>query len=338
MRPGRRSRSAAVRSLAALAIWTAAGAVAGCRSAPPAGGPLRVGFFPNLTHAQALVAQAEGLFASADGAPVSWRQFNAGPAAMEALLAGDVDVAYVGPGPATIAFLRSGGAALRVVAGAVSGGAQLVARTARSPSDLLGKRVASPQLGNTQDIALRVWLAGQGIAVGPGAREVQVFPLSNPDILGLFGRGEIEAAWVPEPWGARLRAAGGHVLVDERALWPDRRFPTTLVVATRRALSSRRRDVVAVLRAHLALTERWRAAPATFARACNAAFGALTGHPLGEAVLQDAFSRMEPSADPLAWQLAEGARHAQRLGYAPAGDVSGMVDGSVLEDARTALR
>ena len=324
--------------LPAILLCAGAAALAGCRPAQPPGGPLRVGFFPNLTHAQALVAHEERLYASADGTRVAWRQFNAGPSAMEALLAGDVDVAYVGPGPATLAFLRSEGVALRVVAGAVSGGAQLVARTAREPSHLVGKRVASPQLGNTQDIALRVWLSAQRLRVGPGREEVHVFPLSNPDILGLFGRGEIEAAWVPEPWGARLRAAGGHVLVDERTLWPGGHFPTTVVVATRPALLSRRRDVVAVLRAHLALTERWRAAPAAFARASNAAFGSLTGHPLGEAVLQDAFSRLEPSPDPLAAQLAEGARHAQQLGYAPAGDVSGMVDTSLLADARTALR
>jgi NitT/TauT family transport system substrate-binding protein len=261
------------------------------------------------------------------------RPFNAGPAAMEALLAGDVDVAYVGPGPATIAFLRSQGS-LRIVAGAVSGGAALVARSARSPRDLVGKRVASPQIGNTQDIALRVWARSQGLTAGDRPSEVRIHHLSNHDIVGLFARGEIEAAWVPEPWAARLRAEGGHDLVDERDLWEGRRFPTTVVVATRRALEARRGQVVSVLRAHLALTERWKADPPAFARAANAQFGRLTGQLLPERVLQDAFSRLEPTVDPLRRQIELGARRAQELKFAPPGDVSRMVDEAPLEEAR----
>lgn len=316
-------------------VLAAAAAIAGCRRGAAPGGPLRLGFFPNLTHAQALVGTSEGLFARELGGPITLRQFNAGPAAMEALLAGDVDVAYVGPGPAAIAYLRSHGEALRVVAGAASGGAVLVARTARTPRELVGKRVATPQLGNTQDIALRVWLRQQGLPMGEGPAEVRVQPLANPDILGLFGRGELDAAWVPEPWGARLLAeAGAHLLVDERDLWEGHRFPATVVVASRAALVSRRHDVVAVLRAHLALTERWKNDRAAFARAANAQYGRLTGHPLSEPILQDAFSRLEPVSDPLARQLLEGARHAQELAYAPPGDLSGLVDLSLLEESR----
>lgn len=311
-------------------------ALSGCsKERRAAGGPLRLAFFPNLTHAQALVGSADGTFSRAVGAPLSVRQFNAGPAAMEALLAGDVDVAYVGPGPAAIAYLRSRGEALKVVAGAVSGGAELVVRTATSPRDLAGKRVASPQLGNTQDIALRVWLRQQGLAVGDGPGKVRVLPLSNADILGLFKRGELEAAWVPEPWGARLLAeAGGHVLVDERDLWEGRVFPTTVVVATQRALRERRAEIVALLRGHLALTDRWKADRTAFARAANAEYGRLTGHPLPDPILLDAFSRLEPSADPLPVHLAIEARYAQELDYAPPGDLSGLVDATLLEEAR----
>jgi NitT/TauT family transport system substrate-binding protein len=325
------------RPLALAALAASALVAAACRKAPEDGGPFRLAFFPNLTHAQALVGTAEGAFEKELGGAIATRQFNAGPAAMEALLAGDVDVAYVGPGPAAIAYLRSKGAAICVVAGAVSGGAGLVARSARTPRDLLGKRVASPQLGNTQDIALRVWLRGQGLTEGDGADKVKVLPLSNPDILGLFRRGEIEAAWVPEPWGARLRAeAGGHVIVDERALWPGGRFPTTIVVASRRALEARRAGVVAVLRAHAALTERWRGDRPGFARAANAAFGRITGHPLPEPVLQDAFAQLEPLIEPMAAQIVEAARHAQELGYAPRGSLDGLADDGPLAEARAA--
>ncbi|HET9596951.1 MAG TPA: ABC transporter substrate-binding protein [Anaeromyxobacteraceae bacterium] len=318
---------------AALAV--AIGLLAACKQgAGDPSAPIRLGFFPNLTHAQALVGDAEGAFAKAAGAPVQTRQFNAGPAAMEALLAGDLDLCYVGPGPATIAHLRSQGEALRVIAGAASGGAVLAARTARAPGDLAGKRVASPQLGNTQDIALRAWLGKQGLAIGDGAGAVRVTPLANPDILALMKRGDLEAAWVPEPWGARLRAeASAHVLVDERDLWEGRRFPTTVLVASQRALSGRRAAVVALLRTHLALTARWKEDPTAFARAANAAYGRLAGHPLPEPVLLDAFSRLEPTSDPLAAQLAEGARRAQALRFAPPGDLDRLVDRSLLEEA-----
>lgn len=321
------------RCVRAAGLAVLAALVAGCRAPHADEARLRLAFFPNLTHAQALVGAADGTFARALGAAPVLRAFNAGPAAMEALLAGDVDVAYVGPGPAIIAYLRSGGDALRVVAGAASGGAQLVTRGARRPGDLAGARLASPQLGNTQDIALRVWLRVQGLREGDGRDRVRVFSLSNADVLGLFARGHLEGAWVPEPWGARLRARGGRVLVDERDLWPARRFPATVLVATRRALERRRHDVLSIVRAHVALTARWSAGPAAFARAANAELGRITGHPLEEPVLQDAFSYLDPISDPLEPQLRTTARRAQELGYAPGGDLSGLVDATLLEQA-----
>jgi NitT/TauT family transport system substrate-binding protein len=245
-----------------------------------------------------------------------------------------VDVAYVGPGPAVIAFLRSEGA-VRIIAGAASGGAVLVVKDAAKPEDLRGKRVASPQLGNTQDIALRVWLRKKGLQLGEGPDQVRVVPLANADILQLFRRGDLAGAWVPEPWGARLVAeAGGSILVDERDLWPGRKFPTTVLVASRSAIERRRGDVVALLRAHVALTDRWRGDRTAFARAANDEYGRLTGHALPHGVLDDAFSRLEPSLDPLRGQLVEGARAARELGFAPEGDLSALVDTSLLEEAR----
>jgi NitT/TauT family transport system substrate-binding protein len=327
------------RCLALLALLAIPLLAAGCkRGAPPddAAAPLRLGYFPNLTQAQALVGTAEGAFAEALGGRFAARAFNAGPAAMEALLAGDLDACYVGPGPAVIAFLRSEGA-IRVVAGAVSGGAALVVRDARRAEDLRGKRVASPQLGNTQDIALRTWLRGHGLEPGQDEDQVHVFPLANSDILQLFKRGDLAGAWVPEPWAARLVAeAGGRILVDERDLWPGGRFPTALLVASRRAIERRRADVVALLRAHGALTERWRRDRAAFERAANAELGRLTGHLLTDAVVEDAFSRVEPTTDPLPDALVAGARAARALGFAPEGELSGLVDATLLDEARGA--
>src|SRR2546425_723318 len=167
------------------AILASALVLAGCARRGDGGG-FRLGFFPNVTHSQALVGNADGTFVKALGKPIEVRQFNAGPAAMEVLLAGALDASYVGSGPATVAFIRSGGSVLRVIAGAVSGGAALVSHQAKSAEDLKGKRVASPQLGNTQDIALRFWLKSAGIPIVdiPSAKGVTVTPLANPDILG----------------------------------------------------------------------------------------------------------------------------------------------------------
>jgi NitT/TauT family transport system substrate-binding protein len=315
--------------LAALAI-----ALLACsrREAVP-GGTFRLGYFPNVTHAQALVGVADGTFARALGGRFRARVFNAGPAAMEALVAGELDATYVGPGPAAVAYLRTQGEELVVVAGAASGGAALVVKDARGPEDLVGKRVASPQLGNTQDVALRTWLRTNGLSDREGPRGVQVTPLSNTDILAMFVRGQLAGAWVPEPWGARLVAeAGGRILVDERTLWEGGRFPTTVLAVRRKALETHRAEVMTLVRAHLELTRRWEADRAGFARSANDAYGKLAGKPLPEPVLDDAFSRLEPTADPLTGPLLEMARRAQALGFAPRGDVSGMVDGSVLEE------
>ncbi len=298
--------------------------------------PLRLGFFPNITHAQALVGHEEGAFAAEPGiGKLEVKQFNAGPAAMEALVAGSLDVSYVGTGPAINTYLRAG-RELRIIAGAVNGGAVLVTRSAKSAAELKGKKVASPQIGNTQDIALRHWLKQQGLkaATEPGS-DVQVVPLSNPDILGQYLQGGIEGAWVPEPWGARMVAeGGGQILVDERDLWPQRRFPTTVLVTTKKALETRRAQIAALLRVHLRLTERWRTDPDGFTSTVNTAFGKLTSKPLAPAILKEAFSRLEPSLDPEEAVLAEAARHAKELGYLTTDDVSGLVDLSLLNELR----
>jgi NitT/TauT family transport system substrate-binding protein len=321
-----------MRSLSAFAL-AAALAASGCSRRADDARPLRLGYFPNATHAQALVGVDDGTFARALGGRLDARMFNAGPAAVEALLAGDLDASYVGPGPAAIAFLRSGGEGLRVVAGAVSGGAVLVVRDARGPSDLAGKRVASPQLGNTQDVALRTWLRANGLASERGPRGVEVTPLPGADILTMFARGDLAGAWVPEPWGARLvHEAGARILVDEASLWEGGRFPSAVLVVSRRALERRRADVAALVRAHVDLTRRWAADPARFAALANDAYGRRTRKPLSPAVLRDAFSRVAPEPDPLRPQLEKMARDAQALGFAPAGDLSALVEPGVLAD------
>jgi NitT/TauT family transport system substrate-binding protein len=320
-----------VASLAALCL-----SVAGCKkeqskeeaARQAASRPLRVGFFPNITHAQALVGNGSGAFQQA--VPnIELKMFNAGPAAMEALTSGSLEASYVGTGPAINTFLKAG-RELRIIAVAVDGGAVLVTKTARSPAELKGKTLGTPQLGNTQDIALRHWLGQQGLKVG---QDVTVTPLSNPDILGLFLNGKIEGAWVPEPWGARMVAeGGGHILVDERDLWPGKRFHTTVLVTTAKALEERREQLKQLLRAHVALTRQWQQQPDAFVSRVNEAFGKVTGHPISEPLLQDSFSRLEPALEAMPDQLQQAAEHAQQLGFIPSSDLSGLVDTSLLRE------
>jgi NitT/TauT family transport system substrate-binding protein len=198
---------------------------------------LRLGYFPNVTHASALVGVGAGIFADKLGPDVrvETKSFNAGGAAIEALFGDAIDATYVGPNPAINGYVKSKGQALRIVSGATSGGAFLVVRPEiGGAADLRGKKLATPQLGQTQDVALRSWLKAQGLRTdAQGGGDVSVLPQENAQTLELFKSGDIDGAWVPEPWATRLVQEGGaKVLVDERTLWPDGKFVTTqLVVA-----------------------------------------------------------------------------------------------------------
>src|SRR3954469_21703390 len=170
---------------------------------------IHVGAFPNITHPQAMVGKANGYFEKAMGSNVKidWKTFNAGPAAIEALFAGAIDMTYVGPNPTISGYVRSDGEALRVIGGAASGGAALVVRAdagINKPEDFHGKRVATPQFGNTQDVALRNWLKKNGIKTNDKGGDVQIVPMANPDQLTLFLKKDLDAAWAPEPWATRL--------------------------------------------------------------------------------------------------------------------------------------
>lgn len=308
--------------------------VLGCSRRDPLEGPLVLGFFPNVTHAQALVGNRERAFQGAlEGNPgLKTRQFNAGPAAMEALLAGEVDLVYCGAGPAIIAYVRSGGR-VRVIAGAASGGAGLVVKGISTPEELAGQTLAVPSIGNTQDIAARRWLREQGHPPEDVGGDVKVVPLNNAETVNLFKAGRLRAAWVPEPWVARLLAeADATLLVDERTLWPGGRFPTTVLLATDDALRHRREQVRATLRVHVELTARAERDPERFRVQVNEAFGELTGKMLPVPVMVDAFSRLELLTDPMEEQLRVEAEHAAQLGYIPSPDVEGLVDRSLLNE------
>jgi sulfonate transport system substrate-binding protein len=294
---------------------------------------IRVAYFPNLTHSQALIGLARGDFADALGPQVQIdaKAFNAGPSVIEALFAGEIDLAYIGPNPAVNGYVRSQGEALRVVAGATSGGASFIVRPEAgidSASDLSGKRIATPQLGNTQDVALRAYLARNQLAPTEKGGTVQVIPTDNPQILDLFRRGEIDGAWVPEPWATRLIVeGGGKLFIDERTLWPEGQFTTALVIVRTKFMEEHPDLVQHWLQAHVSLTLWEQANPDEAKRLANEEIARITGQALPDGVLDGAWSRQTVTYDPLTATILASADAAYEAGYLDAEpDLSGLVD------------
>ncbi|MCY7342045.1 MAG: ABC transporter substrate-binding protein [Pseudonocardia sp.] len=274
-------------------------------AAPVAGGvaeEVRLGYFPNVTHAPAIIGVEQGLFSAELGATTLTPQtFNAGGDAVNALLGGSLDVTYIGSGPAINAFAKSEGA-VRVIAGATDGGAQLVVRPGiTSPEQLEGATIATPQLGNTQDIALKKWLRDNGLTAGDGPEDVTIANLENPRTLDAFREGSVDGGWLPEPWSSRLVLdAGASVLLDERTLWPDGRFPTTVVLVRAEFLQQYPETVRALLRGHLAALDVATGDAAQARTAVNAGLEKLTGNPLAQPVIDRAFENITLAPDPLA--------------------------------------
>jgi NitT/TauT family transport system substrate-binding protein len=297
---------------------------------------LRLGHFPNVTHAAALVGAHTGRFEKAlGGAPLEILTFNAGPAAVEALLSGALDLTYIGPNPTLNAFVKSKGSGVRVVAGATSGGAALIVRKdVSSAADLKGKRVASPQLGGTQDVALRDWLGKAGLATDTfGGGDVSIVPQDNAQTLEAFRAGDLAGAWVPEPWATRLVVEGeGKVLVDERTLWPEGRFVTAHLVARTEVLQRRREDVAAIVREHAAITTWLGSSPDEARGVVLDRIEQNTGKRLSDEIVASAWKNLEFTTDPLESSLRACADAAVRIGLLDLEGVSldGLWDLSLL--------
>ena len=336
-------RSTSCRTLRVVVLGLLAVAfLAGCKSKNAnLRSELRLGYFANVTHAQALVGLANGEFKKQLGAEVKLapKLFGSGPAAIEALLADEIDLTYVGPSPAINGFIRSEGKALRVIAGAVQGGAVFVRRSdvvLNHKEDFPGKRFASPQIGNTQDISLRTYLAQMGHLTKERGGSVEVLPMANADVLTLFLRKELDAAWVPEPWGAILvHRAQGVILVDERDLWPDGKFATTLLVASQKLLETRPEWVQRMVNAHVDLTRWIQEHHQDVGAILNQEIARYTRKRLDETILADALSRLEVTVDPLESSLETFFERARALGYLKKGNLKGMLDLRYLEQARS---
>jgi NitT/TauT family transport system substrate-binding protein len=326
--------------LPALAVVVLAG-LAGCGDpGVPVGASgeasaVRLGVFPNVTHAPGLIGIEGGHLKEAlgDEVELTVQYFNAGGEAIEALFAGEIDLTFIGPNPAINGFAQSKGRDVRIIAGSTSGGAALVVRQGiDEPADLAGTTLASPALGNTQDVALRAWLADQGFTTDfTGGGDVAITPLANPDILQAFSIGRLDGAWVPEPWATRLvLEGGGTVLVDEADLWPGGQFVTTHLLAGTEFLERNPQLVRRFLDGHLAALDAIAADPEAAQAKVLDAIEAISGVRLPEDLVAAAWENMTFTWDPIASSLATKAASATEVGLLEPVDLEGIYDLRIL--------
>jgi len=280
---------------------------------------LRLGHFPNMTHAQALMARASGQFEQKIGVPIEWTSFNAGPTAIEALFADAVDATFVGPNPTINGYIKSKGSKFVIVAGSASGGAGLVVRRdagIRTERDFHGKIIATPQLGNTQDVAARVWFLARGYKTREKGGSLTVISLANPDQLTMMQKKEIHGAWTVEPWLSRLEFEGNGVLyLDEKTLWPQGQHVTTHLVVRKAFLASNPELIKNLLRALVEVTQTINADKADATQVVNAELKKLTGKALADRVIDQAMQRVEFTWDPIRASLYGAADAAREIGF-----------------------
>lgn len=309
----------AIVSIALILTLTACGPNASSTSTNQV--TLNLGYFPNLTHAAALVGVARGTFQQTLGKQVTLqtKTFNAGPAEIQALLANSIDIAYVGPSPAINGYVQSHGSALRIIAGAASGGALFVVQANEqitSAADLAGKKLATPQKGGTQDVALRYYLQQNGLKTTEKGGSVQVISTDNASILSLFKAGKIDGAWMPEPWATRLVVEGkGKAFIDERSLWPNGQFTTTIIVA-RTAFYNAHPDLVTkFLQAHVETVQYIQNHPSEAQTLINTQIKNITGSAIKSDELALAFKNLAVTYDPIASTINDQADRAYALGF-----------------------
>jgi NitT/TauT family transport system substrate-binding protein len=299
---------------------------------------LKLGYFPNVTHAAALIGVNKGYIQDKLGSvKLSTQTFNAGPSAMEALLGGGVDATYVGPSPAVNTFVKTHGAELRIVSGASSGGASLVVQPGITDvSQLKGQKVATPQLGGTQDVSARSYFKSKGLSTDTsGGGDVSIVPQDNAQTLTQFKQKAIAGAWLPEPWASRVvDEAGGKVLVDERDLWPGKQFTTTVLVVRTKFLTDHPAQVKALIEANEESIALVKSDPAAAGAAINAQLTKDAGKPLSDAVLTSSLAHLTLTDDPLGKTIVEQANKAVDLGLITKPDLTGILDLGILNDVR----
>jgi NitT/TauT family transport system substrate-binding protein len=309
------------RLMAALSVAAliATGCAGSARRAQGSADVLRLGIFPNLTHAPGYVALGQGIFEDVMSATdVEITVFNSGTEAGEALLAGSIDATYIGPGPATNLFVQSQGA-VAIVSGAVSGGAGMVVRKGagiQDPQDLAGKRIAVPDVGNTQDIALRTWLEENGLKAEDEGGEVRVVPVDNPELPQLFRAEQLDAAWEPEPYPSLLIEQGlADPFLDEATLWPDGQFVTTHLLVSTAYLEAHPAVVSRLVEANVEAIRFMQEDPDEAKATAQAQLIEAGAPSLDQAVVDAAWDKLEFTWDPIASSLEKDAQDAFALGY-----------------------
>ncbi|WP_394807155.1 aliphatic sulfonate ABC transporter substrate-binding protein [Streptomyces asiaticus] len=311
----------------------------GSSAVPAAGGAkvdgldkVKVGYFANLTHATALVGLRKGgpIQQELKGTKVAPYVFNAGPSEIEALNAGSIDMGWIGPSPSINGYVKSHGSNLKIISGSVSGGVKLVVnpKKIKTLNDVKGKKIATPQLGNTQDVAFLNWVRSKGWKVDAqsGKGDVSVVRSDNKVTPDAYKSGAIDGAWVPEPTASKLVADGGKVLLDESSLWPDKKFVITNLIVKQSFLEEHPKVVEAVLRGSVKTNAFIKANPEQAKNTANAALKEETGKPLPAEVIDPAWKSIQVTDDPLASTLNTEADHAVQAGLLEKPDLKGIYD------------
>lgn len=296
---------------------------------------VKIGYFGNLTHATALVGRQQGIFQKDLGATkADYQIFNAGPSEIEALNSGSIDIGWIGPSPSINGYTKSDGKSLRIIGGSASGGVKLVVNPKKITSlkDVKGKKIATPQLGNTQDVALLNWIADQGWKVDAqsGKGDVSVVRTDNKVTPDAFKSGSVDGAWVPEPTASKLVAEGGKVLLDESSLWPDKKFVITNIIVRQDFLKQHPKAVEAVLKASVEANKWINANPDQAKAAANKRLAADSGKALPANVLDPAWKSIQFTDDPLASTLSTEAQHAVKAGLLKNPKLNGIYDLTLL--------
>jgi NitT/TauT family transport system substrate-binding protein len=328
-----RRRITRVTALLALTMLALAGLGAGGAGAAKSAEPvtLRLGYFPNVTHGSAIVGVESGLFAKKLGKHVTLKTstFNAGPEEVQALFSDALDVAYIGPSPTVNAYAQSHGEAVRIISGSASGGAFLVVKPSiNSAAQLKGKKLASPQLGGTQDVALRTWLLKKGFkADSTGGGDVSIVPQDNATTLASFQAGSIDGAWVPEPWATRLVSeGGGKILVNEASQWPKGEFVTTQVIVRTAFLNDHPDAVKRFLQGQVAANAYIAQNPEKAQLLVAQGILEITAKAISPALVASSFKSVRFTNDPIASSLRTGTKNAEKIGLLKSVDLKGIYD------------
>ena len=282
---------------------------------------IRVAYFPNIGHAVPVVGMEKGIFQNGLGpeTKIESKLFDSGPQVIESLFANSIDIAYVGPGPAINGFLKSENHNIQILSGAASGGASFVVHPnskISSAADFAGKRIAAPQIGNTQDVSLRNYLSENGLKPAEKGGSVIVLNVANPDIYTLFTKGEIDGAWVPEPWASVLvQELGGHRLFFEEDLWPDKRFASVVLIAREDYVNEHPLLVQKWLESHQKTIDWINENPQETRIIFNAFMKNTMGKTLSDSVIDESLSNLEITSDPIPNSIVAFAKRADSLGY-----------------------